>query len=264
MTYPADSYRFLAGSYDEFTTDIDYTKWADYLERHFHRLGLPGRIVLDLACGTGSLTCQLARRGYDMIGVDHSPDMLAMAQDKISQLECSTPPILLCQPMEQLDLYGTMDACVCCLDSVNYVTDPAKLREAFQRVHLFLMPGGLFIFDTNSLEKYQAMDDQIFLDETEDSYCVWRVDYAAETRECSYFMDIFRRQGNLWQRGEELHRQRYYPREQLHSFLTQAGFTQVEEYGAFTMASPQPGESRTFFVARKALETESTGEHTHA
>ena len=163
-----NSYGFLAGCYDEFTTDVDYAAWAEYIQRHFERAGLPGSTVLDLACGTGSLTRELSLRGYEMIGVDLSPDMLAQAAEKNRDAE-GIAPIFLCQSMDQLDLYGTIDACVCCLDSINYVTDPKKLRRAFQRVHLFLMPGGLFLFDVNTPAKLEGLDGQVFLDETEDA-----------------------------------------------------------------------------------------------
>ena len=135
-----NSYDFLAGCYDEFTTDVGYSAWADYIEAHFRRRGLPGKTVLDLACGTGSLTLELAQRGYEMIGVDLSPEMLAEAAEKNQDVD-GIPPIFLCQSMDKLNLYGTIDACVCCLDSVNYVTDPKKLQKAFERVYLFLMPG---------------------------------------------------------------------------------------------------------------------------
>ena len=157
------SYSFLAGCYDGLTYDVDYAAWADYIEAHFSKAPLPGRTVLDLACGTGSLTRELALRGYEMIGADQSPEMLAQAAEKNRGIP-PVEPIFLCQPMERLDLYGTIDACVCCLDSVNYVTDPKKLARAFQRVHLFLMPGGLFLFDINTPEKLEGLDGQVFLD----------------------------------------------------------------------------------------------------
>jgi len=159
------SYDFLASCYDELTYDVDYSAWADYIEAHFQKRGLPGKTVLDLACGTGSLTKELALRGYEMIGVDLSGDMLAEAAEKNRNLD-AIPPIFLCQSMDKLDLYGTIDACVCCLDSVNYVTNPKKLQKAFERVHLFLMPGGVFLFDINTPEKLTGLDGQIFLDET--------------------------------------------------------------------------------------------------
>lgn len=255
------SYEFLAGCYDELTYDVAYAAWADYIERHFRR-GIPGKTILDLACGTGSLTRELALRGYEMIGVDLSPEMLAEAAEKNRDLgEGVIPPIFLCQPMEKLDLYGTIDACVCCLDSVNYVIDPKKLKQAFQRVHTFLLPGGLFLFDVNTVEKLSALDGQVFLDETEDTYCVWRAEYSKRSRICSYFMDLFRldEESGQWERGEELHRERAYTVEELTGFLRQAGFLGIKVYGDKKMRAPRPGEQRVFFVARKDKRSKING-----
>ena len=248
------AYEFLAGCYDAFTADVHYARWADYLEKHFARSRLPIRTVLDLACGTGSLTRVLAERGYEMIGADLSQEMLAQAAEKCrgaGPLE----PIFLHQAMEELDLYGTIDACVCCLDSVNYVTDPKKLKQAFQRVHTFLLPGGLFLFDVNTVEKLSALDGQVFLDETEDAYCVWRAEYSRRRRVCTYFMDIFRleEESGLWERGEELHEERAYTPEELTSYLRDAGFTQIKQYGNLKHRPPKPGEDRIFFTARKEV-----------
>lgn len=246
------SYDFLASCYDRLTYDVNYAAWAGYIEKHFAKYTLPGRTILDLACGTGSLTRELALRGYEMIGVDQSPEMLAEAAEKnrgISPID----PIFLCQPMEKLDLYGTIDACVCCLDSINYITDPKKLARAFQRVHLFLMPGGLFLFDINSPEKLEGLDGQVFLDETEDAYCVWRAEYSRRSHICSYFMDIFQLDSGtgLWNRGEELHRERAYTAVELTGLLTEAGFQEIKTFGELKMRPPKPGEQRIFFTARK-------------
>lgn len=247
------SYEFLAGCYDELTTDVGYARWADYLEKHFAHSPIPVRTVLDLACGTGSLTRELALRGYEMIGADRSEDMLAQAAEKCRGLP-GEPPIFLHQPMEALDLYGTIDACVCCLDSVNYVTRPKLLARAFRRVHLFLMPGGLFLFDVNTPDKLRAMDGQVFLDETEDTYCVWRAEYAPRRRVCTYFMDIFRLSGEgLWVRGEEIHEEYAYEPEELEEMLRAAGFRDVRRYGDRKLRRPAPGEERIFFVARKDI-----------
>ena len=246
------SYDFLAGCYDQLTYDVDYSAWADYIQRHFQKKPLPGRTVLDLACGTGSLTRELALRGYEMIGVDQSPEMLAEAAEK-NRDAAPIQPIFLCQSMDKLDLYGTIDACVCCLDSVNYVTRPRTLARAFQRVHLFLMPGGLFLFDINTPDKLAALDGQVFLDETEDTYCVWRAEFSRRSKICTYFMDLFRldRQTGRWTRGEELHRERAYTVEELTALLEQAGFRSIRTYGERTMRPPKPGEQRIFFTARK-------------
>ena len=139
-----ESYGFLAEYYDSLTTDVDYAAWADYLERFFER-NENVRSVVDLGCGTGSLTVELARRGYDVTGVDLSPDMLTVAMDKCSELD--EMPLLLCQDMSRLTLMEPADAVVCCLDSLNYVTDPKAVQRTFKRVFENLQPGGLFVFD---------------------------------------------------------------------------------------------------------------------
>ena len=151
-----NSYETLSEYYDRFTDDVGYEEWADFFERLFEREGVKPSLVLDLACGTGSLTRILAQRGYDMIGADASPEMLMQALQ--NTLDCEPRPLLLNQRMEELDLYGAVDACLCCLDSVNYVTEPEALQTAFERVHTFLNPDGLFVFDINTPEKFRAQE----------------------------------------------------------------------------------------------------------
>ncbi len=245
------AYEYLAGCYDRFTADVPYAAWADYLEKHFARSKLPIHTVLDLACGTGSLTCELAERGYEMIGADLSEEMLAQAAEKARNVS-GIPPIFLHQAMEELDLYGTIDACVCCLDSVNYVTRPKKLARAFQRVHTFLMPGGLFLFDINTPDKLRGLDGQLFMDEDEDACCIWRAEYSPRRRICTYGFDLFFQMENgLWDRMEEVHEEYAYEPEELEDMLRQAGFRQIKQYGELKMRRPAPGEERIFFAARK-------------
>ncbi|MCI5928795.1 MAG: methyltransferase domain-containing protein [Pseudoflavonifractor capillosus] len=246
-----ESYEFLAGCYDELTTDVRYSRWADYIEKHFARSALPIHTVLDLACGTGSLTAELMGRGYEMIGADRSAEMLSVAAEKCRGLE-GEPPIFLCQSMEKLDLYGTIDACVCCLDSVNYVTNPRQLKKAFERVHLFLMPGGLFLFDINTPDKLRGLDGGMFIDETDDAYCVWRAEYSPRRRICTYGMDIFRlEEDGRWSRGEEVHEEYAYEPDELEEYLREAGFTRIRRHGCLKMRAPVPGEERIFFTAVK-------------
>ena len=178
--------------------------------------------------------------------------MLSVASEKARDLTGVIPPMFLQQPMEELDLYGTIDACVCCLDSVNYVTQPKALLRAFQRVHLFLMPGGLFLFDINTPEKLEGLDGGMFIDETDDTYCVWRADYARRSRICTYGFDLFFRQADgLWRREEEVHEERAYAPEELTELLRAAGFTHIQQYGDRKLRHPKPGEGRIFFAARK-------------
>lgn len=246
-----ETYHSLAVCYDDMTEDVNYPAWADFLEKLFARGKKPVHTVLDLACGTGTMSFLLAQRDYEVIGVDFSPEMLAVAAEK-DLPEDKERPIFLCQPMEKLDLYGTVDACVCLLDSVNHVTKPAKLQKAFQRVRLFLEPGGLFVFDVHTPEHLEGLDGGIFLDETEDAYCVWRTDYDPRRKICTYAMDVFHREEeDLWFRDGEVHEEYAYTLEELTRYLEEAGFVDIRQYGNRKLRKPAEGEDRVFFTARK-------------
>ena len=154
------AYNEFAYFYDEFNGEADYDALYAHIHAKLKEHGIQDGILADLGCGTGELTLMLTQAGYDMIGIDQSEEMLCVVRDKAEQLGLSGRLLLLRQDLLKLDLYGTIDACVCCLDSVNYVTDPKKLKQAFQRVHTFLLPGGLFLFDVNSVEKLSALDGE--------------------------------------------------------------------------------------------------------
>lgn len=243
------AYEALARVYDQLTGDVGYQKRADYLEKLFQKSRIPVHTVLDLACGTGAMTAALTERGYELIGVDGSPDMLAAAREKASDLT-GIAPVFLNQDMTALDLYGTVDAAVCCLDSLNYLTNPRDVRRTFRRLRLFVAPGGLLVFDVNSPAKLAALDGQVFLDEREDVYCVWRTEYSRSRRICTYWMDVFtRRPDGGWGRGEEEHRQRAYSAQELCAWLEEAGFTGVRVYGDCRMSAPREDEQRLYFSA---------------
>ena len=243
------SYEALAGFYDRLTEDVAYEKRAAFLERLMGRSRVPVHTVLDLACGTGTMTCLLARRGYEMIAVDGSGDMLAAAREKAADLP-GTPPLFLQQDMPHLDLYGTVEAAVCCLDSLNYLTRPQDVQRTFQRLGLFVQPGGVLVFDVLSPGYLRGLDGQVFLDEGEDVYCVWRAEYAGRSGICTYYMDIFaRREDGLWERSVECHRERAYPVEDLTGWLEAAGFTGIRTYGDCRMSPPRADEGRIYFCA---------------
>ena len=236
------AYGPLAGVYDALTGDVGYERRADYIQRLFQKSRIPVRTVLDLACGTGAMTCLLAERGYEMIAVDGSPEKAAGLRGEL--------PVFLNQDMQMLDLYGTVDAAVCCLDSLNYLTSPRDVQKTFQRLHLFISPGGLLVFDVNSAAKLAGLDGQVFLDETEDVYCVWRTEYEKRSRICSYWIDLFTRRGDGgWDRAGEEHRQRAYEVEELRAWLLEAGFNRIRTYGDCRMAAPREGEQRIYFSA---------------
>lgn len=239
-------YEALASSYDALTEDVGYEKRADFLEKLFRRGRIPVKVVLDLACGTGTMTWLLTGRGYELIGVDGSEEMLAAAMSKTGSVQ-GVPPIFLHQSMPRLDLYGTVDAAICCLDSLNYLTDPADVRRTFRRLHLFVAPGGVLVFDVNTAAKLAALDGQVFLDETEDTYCVWRTEYRRGL--CTYYMDLFTlAEDGSWDRSFELHRQRGYSVEQLTQWLEEAGFTEIRTWGDGKLRRPVPGEDRVYFT----------------
>ena len=242
-----NSYQTLSAYYDRFTDDVGYEQWADFFEQLFAREGIKPKLVLDLACGTGSLTRLLAERGYDMIGADASPEMLMQAMQ--NTIDCDPRPLLINQRMEELDLYGNVDACLCCLDSVNYVTDPGDLAEAFRRVHLFLNPDGLFVFDINTPEKFARINGESYVREDEGVFCVWQA--AVEDGLCAYQFDIFEQDGESWSRAQETHEERVYTPEELTAMLEQAGFTEIKTYGNQSFAPVQGREDRIYFTARK-------------
>ena len=244
-----DAYKELAASYDRLTNDVDYAAVVDFYQQILNREGLKPRTCVDLACGTGSVSVLLAELGLDVTGVDMSEDMLTVAFDKACGME--NPPRFVCQKLQELKLPRGVDLAVCALDSLDYVTDPDDCAEAIRRVYKALNPGGIFIFDVNTPEKLCAMDGQVWLDEDDDVYCVWRGEFDEETNICSYGMDLFQRQGNAWVRSFEEHREYAYSRQQLTGFLKAAGFTHIEVYADRVFEAPREGEQRIYFKARK-------------
>ena len=244
-----DAYNALASSYDRLTNDVDYAAVVAFYRTLLARENVSPRTAVDLACGTGSVTAILAEQGLQMIGVDMSWEMLCMAEQKIQDLE--NRPVFLCQKLENLYLPKAVDLAVCALDSLDYITDPENCREAIRRIYKSLNPGGCFIFDVNTPEKLRAMDGQIFLDEDDDVYCVWRGEFDENTNICTYGMDLFQRRGEKWHRSSEIHAEYAYSRQQLTAYLKEAGFTHIEVFADRELCSPRPGEQRIYFKARK-------------
>ena len=244
-----DAYRELARSYDRLTNDVDYRATVEFYMQILEREGIKPRTAVDLACGTGSVTAILAEMGIDTVGVDMSEEMLTVAMEKVMDME--QPPMFLCQKLQELRLLRGVDLAVCALDSLDYVTDPADCAEAIRRVYKALNPGGIFIFDVNTPEKLRAMDGQVFLDEDDDVYCVWRGEFEEETNICSYGMDLFQREGDVWYRSFEEHREYAHSQEQLTEYLKAAGFTHIEVYADRLFEAPRAGEQRIYFKARK-------------
>ena len=244
-----NAYGALASSYDRLTNDVDYPSFIEFAHAILEQEGLTPRTVADLACGTGSTTELLARRGYQVTAVDLSEEMLTEAMGKCMALD--HPPVFVHQALQDLRLSRGVDLAVCFLDSLDYILDPKDCAEAIRRVYRALNPGGIFIFDVNTPEKLRAMDGQVFLDEDDDVYCVWRGDFDDETNICSYGMDLFQREGDVWRRSFEEHEEYAYSIEQLTGFLKAAGFTGIRVYADREFCDPRPGEQRIWFKANK-------------
>lgn len=243
------AYDSLAVSYDALTWDVPYEKIAQYILRVCRHHGCRPASVLDLACGTGSLAILLAKQGLSVLGADCSEQMLTQASAKSAGME--NAPYWILQKMQHLRLPQPVDAVCCCLDSVNYVTRPADLQQAFRRVFDALTPGGVFVFDINTPEKLAGLDGQVFLDENETTYCVWRAEFSPKKRLCRYGIDLFRREGALWRRSREEHTEYAYTPEELTQYLTAAGFASVAIYGDRTLRAPEEHALRIYFAAEK-------------
>lgn len=222
-----NSYTSLAPVYDRLNADIDYSAWADHIERQFSEFGKkPVTSVLDLACGTGSMTVELARRGYDMTGIDLSEDMLAVARAKCDGERFRHSVLLVRQDMAEFELYGTVDAIVCCLDSLNYLTDTASLSRTLAHVHNYLEPDGLFVFDMNAPAKFERVyADNSYVLEDEGILCAWQNSYNKKTKLCDFYLSIFLEdKDGTWLRFDEEQRERCYSLRTVEKLLCETGF----------------------------------------
>lgn len=244
-----DAYHNLAASYDSLTLDVDYDAVVAFYMDILNREGLQPRTAADLACGTGSVALRLAGMGIAVTAVDMSEEMLCVASQKAEGM--ANRPQFVCQELQRLHLPRGVDLAVCALDSMDYIVNPADCETAIQRIYKALNPGGCFIFDVNTPEKLKAMDGQVFLDENEDTYCVWRGEFDEAANICSYGMDLFQRQGEVWLRSFEEHQEYAYSAQQLVSFLKKAGFAHIAVYGDRRLEKPNETDQRIYLKARK-------------
>lgn len=226
--------------------DIAYEEMADYIESVFAALPRRPELVLDLACGTGNLTGILSQRGYDMIGIDASVDMLNVAKKK-------QPDILyLCQDMREFELYGTVDAIVCMTDSLNYILDSDDLLTVFRLVKNYLNPGAPFIFDMNSEYKLsQIIADHTFTYDADGIFYVWENEWNAHEALCDFYLSFFVQADNGWyRRFDEAHTQRAYRQSEVERLLKEAGLLSVHVFDGYSKRAPLADSQRLVYVAR--------------
>lgn len=250
-----DIYTALAPFYDIFNGEIDYVKWADFVEENFRRFAArPVHSVLDLGCGTGTMLLELARRGYDMTGVDGSPEMLAVARDRTDEAGKSEEVLLLCQDLAEFELYGTVDAVVCCLDTLNHITDTEALSRCLHWVHNYLEPNGIFLFDINSPHKFRTVyGDRDYVLEDEGVVCTWQNCYDEESGLCDFYITLFaEEEDGRYSRTDLFRQERMYPLPLIRRLLRENGFELLSVSDGFHFEKPARKAER-FYIAARAI-----------
>lgn len=247
-------YDLIAPLYDRVNGDVDYVKWADFIEdiiKKEHKGAYP-ELVLDLGCGTGRMTLELAKRGYDMTGVDYSVEMLDIARENAEDAGLSDKMLWLCQDMREFELYGTVDVTVSCLDTVNHLTSTSDLYKCLSLVHNYLIPDGLFIFDVNGKYKFENIyANESYVMEDDGSFCVWQNFYNEKSRLCDFYITLFEEtEDGIYERYDEEQRERMYTLRALKKALSDNGFEFLGAYSDFDFAPGDDSSERIYIVAR--------------
>lgn len=243
-----EAYTSFAQVYDLFMDNVPYEEWADYLHEVLKSYEITNGLLLDLGCGTGKLTRQMAQLGYDMIGVDNSMEMLQIAKEQ----EC-TDILYLLQDMQEFELYGTVRAVYSACDSLNYILSEEDMLTVFRLVNNYLDPGGIFIFDMNTSYKYEVLlAENTFAENREEGSFIWENYYDAESRINEYDLTLYiKEEGNQFSRYQETHYQKNYSLATIQRLLEEAGMEFVEAYDAYTNLSLHEESERMLIIARE-------------
>lgn len=246
-----EAYTSFAKVYDTFMDNVPYEEWGTYVEQILQGYGINDGLVLELGCGTGSFTEIMAHKGYDMIGIDNAEDMLQTAMEKREQSGADI--LYLLQDMQEFELYGTVSAVVSICDSLNYICEEAELLQVFRLVNNYLDPSGLFVFDMNSVYKYEKiLGERTIAENRELSSFIWDNYYDKTEQINEYELTIFaKEQDGLYRKYEETHFQKAYAAERIKMLLEKAGMQFIAVYDAYTLAAPQTESERLFFIARE-------------
>lgn len=243
-------YTDFAQIYDKLQ-DIDYYSFVEYYEKLFKHFNIRPKYILDIGCGSGSITIPLSRRGYAVTGIDISEEMLALAAEKAESESLNI--LFLNQDMTELELIETVDAAVCALDGVNYLTNDEDLKRLFTGIAKYLNPGGIFIFDLNSEYKMKhVLDENTFVYDEDDAFCVWSSSYDSDDKICSFFLDFFiKAENGLYKRGEEYQEERAYSSAEIKSAAEEAELELAAVYDDRSLDNAHLKSERIFYVLRK-------------
>lgn len=244
------SYDDFSRFYDRLTDNVEYEKRADYFCRLLSMCGITEGILLDLGCGTGSMSVKMAERGFDVIGVDSSIGMLNAAQQKM--FESGMQMLLLNQSMQEIDLYGTVDCAICVLDGINHLPCEADVRKAFEKVSLFMNKGGAFAFDVNTIYKHKnVLADNSFVYDCDDFFCAWQNNYNADDNSVDITLDFFEEEDGVYYRSGESFSEKAYELSDISDWLAEAGFEVIGIYDDLTTENVKPDSERAVFLAKK-------------
>ena len=244
-------YDFLAPFYDAINSDLDYKRWADFIEKIFkaHMNSRPD-LVLDLGCGTGSMTLELASRGYDMTGIDSSPEMLDIARNLSD--EHRKDVLWLCQDMREFELYGTVDAVVSCLDCLNHLTTYDDIKKCLSLVHNYLIPDGIFVFDVNGRFKFENIyADNTYTMEEDGAVCIWENSYDPDSRLCDFYITLFKEDfDGRYERYDDVQTERMYTLSEIKSALNESGMEFIGAYSDFDFTEASDESERIYIAAK--------------
>lgn len=247
-----EAYTSFASVYDTFMDNIPYEEWGEYLKSLLQEYGVQDGLVLELGCGTGNMTEILAKSGYDMIGVDNAEEMLEIAMEKRTQSGLDI--LYLQQDMREFELYGTVKAIVSICDSMNYILEEEELLQVFRLVNNYLDPKGVFIFDFNTVYKYQEiLGDQTIAENRDDCSFIWDNYYYEEEKINEYELSLFIKEqdSDLYRKYEETHFQKAYDLETIKRLIVQSGLEYVTAYDAFTKETPTITSERIYVIAKE-------------
>ncbi len=244
------SYSLFAEVYDKLTVNVDYKLRADYINNILEKNGVEKGLLLDLACGTGSLSVELARKGYEVIATDLSPDMLMQAQEKAFSENVDI--MFLCQGMEETDLYGTVGAIVCSLDSINHLESLDALNKTFSVLKNFIDDGGIMVFDVNTLYKHtDILGNNTFIYDEKDVFCVWQNHLLEDGKTVNINLDFFCKTDDLYERFNENFNEIAFTDDEITKTVENNGFKVIERYDDLTFNDPNAETQRIYYVIRR-------------
>lgn len=254
------AYSDFAFFYDMLIDESEYEKRCEYLTDLLAEYSIGEGILLDAACGTGVLSEMLSEKGFDVIGVDLSEEMLSKALERKTRTGSNS--LYLCQNLTDLDLFGTINCAVCTLDSINHITDPKDVKTAFEKIGLFMEKGGVFIFDVNTAFKHrEILGNNAFIFDTDDVFCAWQNEYDEETGEVHIYLDLFAEgEDGLYERYAEDFSEVVYSREFLTAALENAGFAVRAVYDDLSRNEVRDDSQRAVYVCEKIIETNAVFE----